>query len=434
MTDTQNLYQYFLKAEARVYTDTRKIDRNKPGLFFALSGDNFNGNHFAAAAIEQGCPYAVIDDPAYVNGPQTLLVSDCLKSLQALASHHRQQMKAEIIAITGSNGKTTTKELLYAVLTQAHHVVATQGNYNNHIGVPLTLLRIKQIHDYAIVELGTNSHGEIRFLSEMSDPDYGLITSIGKAHLEGLGSVEGVAKEKLSLFSYLIAKKAPVFHQESNPWIRSYFADRKYNDRIVFDINHGPNFSINIRELFPAIKATVNSEGKRYTIHSELFGQYNLLNIVAAVSIGCYFRVSMENCLKAINSLKLSNNRTEKLNWKGATIFLDAYNANPSSVKEAVTAFAKTELKHKWLILGDMYELGSEEIKEHQAIINLVTQSSWTQVVFIGEIYLQAKIPDSYLKFRDFADCYEWFQEISVLGAHILIKASRGMALERLLL
>lgn len=432
MIDTQRLYQYFQKSENRVYTDTRKIEQGKPGLFFALSGDHFNGNRFASQAIEKGCPYAIIDDPVYQNGDQTILVDDCLKSLQAVASYHRQHMGAKIIAITGSNGKTTTKEILHAVLRTTYQVVATQGNYNNHIGVPLTLLRIEPGHDYAIVEIGTNSHGEIRFLSELADPDYGLITSIGKAHLEGLGSIAGVAKEKLSLFDYLVEKDATVFHQSSNTWMQKYFEAKSYPERIVYDSNDGADYSISVKEQFPSISATISSQGKEYDLHSDLFGQHNLLNISAACCIGRHLHVPIEDCLHAVNSLRLSNNRTEKLEWKGGQIYLDAYNANPSSVKEVVTAFSDTDLDQKWLILGDMYELGPDEIEEHQGIVDLLTQSSWAKVVLVGELFGQANRPDSFLHFKDFSSCQEWFQLATVENAHILIKASRGMALERL--
>ena len=428
-----SLYKLFLDSGERVFTDTRKISPDDRGLFFALSGENFNGNRFASQALDIGCTYAVIDDPAYDLGERTILVDNCLESLQQLAAHHRKQMSTTIIAITGSNGKTTTKELLAAVMKTQYKVIATQGNYNNHIGVPLTLLSITSEHDYAIVEIGTNSPGEIGFLSEFVDPDYGLITSIGKAHLERLGSVAGVAEEKLSLFDNLRSKGATLFFQETNQWMIDYFHDKPYDNTIAYDARKGPGYSIDIEDQFPTISGIVQGKNMQVRLDSELFGQHNILNISAAICVASHFQIPLGSSVEAINTLRLTNNRTQRINWKEASIYLDAYNANPSSMTEVIRSFSESDVAGKWVILGDMFELGLNEIEEHQSIINLLQKSTWDEVILVGSLFAQTTMPSGFKHFEDFAACYAWFSSENIDHKHILIKASRGMALERLL-
>jgi len=425
-----DVYDLYLKAGGKIYTDTRKI-KNPGGLFFSLSGQNFNGNKFAATALELGCIAAVIDDAAYFNGEQYKLCPNSLTCLQDLARHHRSQLDIPIVAITGSNGKTTTKELTHAILSSQYNVSSTIGNLNNYIGVPLTLLGISPLHQLAVIELGTNHPGEIKFLSEMVMPTSGLISSIGKAHLEGLGNIEGVAKEKLSLFTYLKNNGGTIFLNTESPYLTKE-GILNYEHVIKYSSSSFQNSKLNITRLFPNIHASCEFERSTLTIRSKLYGEHNLLNIIAAMTIGRHYGITNEDMTDAVAMLNLQNNRTETINLQNAIIYLDAYNANPTSMSHTIKSFALSQSIDKWLILGDMYELGENEINEHQSIVELILGYQWQKIILVGEIFYQTQHSEHINYFKTFEECKSWFDKQQLTGQEILIKASRGMGLERL--
>jgi len=424
----RQLYDLFLKTGQRIVTDTRKI-QSDGGVFFALKGDNFNGNRFAKQAIDDGCQYAIIDDEEFKVNDQLLLVEDTLQTLQDLASYHRQQFSIPILAITGSNGKTTTKELVKACMSTKYKTLATIGNLNNHIGVPLTLLNLSDSHEFAIVELGTNNPGEIASLAHMTAPTHALVTSIGKAHLEGLGSIDGVAKEKLSLFDVTRESGGTVFANMSSNYIREYVGTHPELEVIRYDEKGGGSFQIDVQSYFPTLVGTI-TDG--ITLNSSLFGEHNLLNMAAALTVAESFDVEFDKSVTAINQLSLNNNRTQTINKENTTIYLDAYNANPTSVKAAIKAFAHSKHQHKWLILGDMFELGEHEIQEHQTIVDVVSSFKWEQVVFVGKLFGQTNLQHGQLHVDSTDEARRWLSEQQFEKQEILIKASRSMALETL--
>lgn len=427
----EELYNVLSECAFQVMTDTRKID--KPGaLFFALSGDQFNGNLFAEQAISKGCSYAVIDDVSLQKDDKYIVVDNVLSTMQELANYHRRRFDIPIIAITGSNGKTTTKELLNAMLSTQHKVLATQGNFNNHIGVPLTLLALRKEHTIGIVELGTNHPGEIRALAEIAEPTAALISSIGKAHLEGLGSLDGVAKEKLSLFDYTRENGGQLFANLESTYIAKYIEEHQVAS-VTYRTVESDSFSIKLEEVFPRIKGEVLFGDKKCTLNSSLFGGHNLLNISAALTVSKHYQLDLSECIMAINQLQLSNNRTETIQINDCTFYLDAYNANPSSMREAIQAFTSHNLTQKWLILGDMFELGKDEIAEHQDIVGFVQSEDWAKIVLVGQLFSQTNCPDSILQFSSFEELKDWFDRQDTSSKEILIKGSRGMGLERLI-
>ncbi len=427
----EQIYNLFLDCNCQIETDSRKI--NTPGsLFFALSGEHFNGNAFAEDAINKGCNYAIVDDETAAKGEQFILVDNVLTTLQHLATYHRRHFTIPVIGITGSNGKTTTKELLSAILSVKYDVLATPGNFNNHIGVPLTLLALREHHTIAIVEMGTNSPGEIRALAEITEPTAALISSIGKAHLEGLGSVDGVAIEKLSLFDYVKENEGLLFANLESPYIGSYL-DKHNPKSIRYTAEASTSFELKMDTVFPKLKGRVLSENKDYQLDSTLFGRHNLLNISAALTIAKYYDVAMSDAVEALNSLMLHNNRTETKIIKDCIYYLDAYNANPSSMAEAIRAFTSKEMTNKWLILGDMFELGEQEIQEHQELVELVQAKDWGKVVLVGSLFHKTNTNESILQFAEFEEMKAWFEQQDTTGKEILIKGSRGMQLERLI-
>jgi UDP-N-acetylmuramoyl-tripeptide--D-alanyl-D-alanine ligase len=412
--EIQELYQLYKKTFL-VDTDTRNI---RPGsLFFALKGDNFNGNEFAEQALEKGARYCVIDEEAHMIDSKTILVNDVLHTLQALATFHRNQLGIPIVSLTGSNGKTTTKELIHAVLKTEFNAEATSGNLNNHIGVPLTLLSFTPNTEIGIVEMGANHQKEIEFLSNISLPDYGYITNFGKAHLEGFGGVEGVIKGKSELYVHLKTHSKTVF---VNPEDAKQMELTKGMNRILFEKN------IEVHSTNPFIQLEYNGQ----MISTELMGAYNVPNIIAAMTIGKHFGIRDANIQKALQGYASSNNRSEFITTKNNQILLDAYNANPSSVSLALDNFEKTDHPNKVVILGDMFELGSEAAQEHQAMVDLAESKNFQRSIFVGENYNQTKAIETY---KDFESLKFSLETNPIHNAYILIKGSRGMALERLL-
>lgn len=425
MTTIANLHSLFLNC-ANVSTDTRKIEKNC--LFVALKGENFDANTFTKEAIEKGAKYVVIDNPNYFIDERTLLVEDSLTTLQELAKYHRTYLGLPIIALTGSNGKTTTKELIHAVLSKKYNTLATIGNLNNHIGVPLTLLRFTKETEIGIVEMGANHQKEIEFLCQIAKPDYGYITNFGKAHLEGFGGVEGVIKGKSEMYDYLKNNNKIVFVNLDDAIQKEKSASIK---QYSFSLNE-PTADVKISniEANPMVKITFNNQ----MIQSHLIGIYNANNINAAITIGRYFNVSDELIKEAIEHYIPENNRSQLIQKNSNEIILDAYNANPSSMSAAITNFIQLEKNNKIAILGDMFELGEESLTEHKKIIQLLENESSIITYFIGKDFYANRIDNTHNKFFENFDSFADYIKSNIPSSSLLlIKGSRGMALERIL-
>lgn len=418
------LHQLFLQCKS-ITTDTRKITEDS--LFFALKGDNFDANTFTEEALQKGAKYVVIDNIKYHIDDRTILVDNTLKTLQDLAQFHRNYLKLPIISLTGSNGKTTTKELIHAVLSQKFNVKATIGNLNNHIGVPLTLLSFDETTEIGIVEMGANHQKEIEFLCQIAQPDYGYITNFGKAHLEGFGGIEGVIKGKSEMYDYLKNNNKTAFinlddpiQVEKSKTINSYtFSTSDKNA----DINFGKS------NANPYVAVEYNN----ITITSHLIGIYNSTNIKAAITIGHYFNVSDELIKTAINNYNPTNNRSQ-LSQKGSNrLILDAYNANPSSMTLALQNFIQIPESNKIAFLGDMFELGEESTFEHKNIVELLKKQTQIEFYFIGLEFNKVKFEQSNFHFfATFEEAKSVISEKKFKNNYILIKGSRGMALERI--
>lgn len=424
----KDIYNYFQKS-AQVITDTRKIVEG--AMFFALKGEKFNGNKYAAEALEKGAAYAVIDEKEFYLNDRTILVDDALKTLQQLATFHRKKLGIPILAITGSNGKTTTKELIAAVLSTKYNISFTQGNLNNHIGVPLTLLSMNENTELGIVEMGANHPGEIGILSEIADPDYGIITNIGRAHLEGFGSFEAIKKTKSELFDYLNRKKeGTVFYNIDNPILTEITQDIK--NKVSFgtsgaDLNgepvHSPPF-IHVKVKFP--------KGILY-LNSKLTGNYNFENIMAAACIGQYFEVDPLKIQKAVKNYSPQNNRSQLIEKNGVKIIMDAYNANPTSMQASIKSFGDAFPNPKFVILGDMLELGDDAQSEHSAILKQIKKHSFSEVFLVGPLFTESAKNSSFNTFISSEELCQHLTKNPVKEGAILIKGSRAIQLEKVL-
>lgn len=413
----EDLYALFSR-NYLVDTDSRKIRKNS--IFFALKGENFNGNKFASKAINEGASYAVIDEDEYQTNQNIILVNNVLETLQKLANFHRKQLNTPIISLTGSNGKTTSKELINVVLSKKYKTTATSGNLNNHIGVPLTLLSMTPKTEIGIVEMGANHLNEIAFLCKIATPNYGYITNFGKAHLEGFGSIEGVIKAKSELYDFLRTTNGKVFLNT--------------DDTKQVEMAKGiENISFNKKNI-PLIEANpfVKVKFKNTVIESKLIGLYNYYNIAVAIAIGNYFKVEINDIKNAIENYNPTNNRSQIIFRGTNKIILDAYNANPSSMKAALENFSQLKDTNKIVFLGDMFELGNASLVEHQKIAELATSFNFNEVFLIGKAFSTTKVKNAFT--------FESFQSFEMLTKHkrfknatILIKGSRGMALERIL-
>ena len=420
----EQLYRLFLQHPS-VQTDTRQLKQGD--FFFALKGPNFNANAFALKALQQGAAYAVIDEDINSEDERLIKTTDVLTTLQQLAKHHRQQFTIPFIAITGSNGKTTTKELVSAVLSSQYITYTTKGNLNNHIGVPLTLLSIKKDAQIAVIEMGANHQKEIESYCSYTLPTHGIITNCGKAHLEGFGGVEGVRKGKGELFDFLSAHEGTAFIYEAYDYlhsmskgIKNIFSYGTTNANIIGAIKNS--------EPFLAVDIT---EGAKISIQTNLVGDYNLPNVLCAVAVGKYFHVTDENIQSAIENYFPSNSRSQMIEKGSNHIILDAYNANPSSMKVAIENFAKLHAAHKVLLLGGMAELGETSMAEHEAIIQLIQQYPWDKVVLVGGDFAYIKHP--YIYFAQSAAAKEWFIQQNFKHTYFLIKGSRSMQMEKIL-
>ena len=415
-----NLY----KQSFKVSTDTRKIEPKS--IFFALKGENFNGNKFAGEALQQGAMYAIIDEVEFKTNDNIILVENVLETLQELATYHRNFLKIPIIALTGSNGKTTTKELINAVLGKKYRTTATIGNLNNHIGVPLTILSMTPQTEIGIVEMGANHLKEIEALSNIAQPDYGYITNFGKAHLEGFGSLEGVVKGKTELYQHLKQHHKTVF-------VNANDAKQVAQTVGIQQVTFGSKNSDYVIEYIGA-DPFVHLKFNNTNIESKLIGDYNFNNISVAIAMGTYFKVSDAHLKEAIENYIPSNNRSQMIEKGSNKIILDAYNANPSSMHVALENFSTLTYKNKIAILGDMFELGPEAEKEHQIIADLAIDSTIETIFLLGEIFFKIQTESTKVKkFRNFDDFQNHFSTLKIGDATLLIKASRGMALERIL-
>ena len=423
--DINHIHSLFLKCNS-ISTDTRKIEANS--FFVAIKGDRFDANTFAKEALEKGALYVIIDNPKYFIDERTLVVEDSLTALQELAKFHRTYLNLPIIAITGSNGKTTTKELIQVVLSKKYHTKATIGNLNNHIGVPLTLLSFTKQTEIGIVEMGANHQKEIEFLCSIAQPDFGYITNFGKAHLEGFGGLEGVIKGKSEMYEYLISNEKLIFVNFDD----AIQVEKTKNAKThTFGFNKS-DAAVNISEIKanPFVSITYKNE----VIASNLIGLYNANNISAAITIGTYFGVPLPKIKEAIEGYVPENNRSQLIKKNSNEIILDAYNANPSSMAVAIANFLQLEKPLKVAILGDMFELGEDSLEEHKGIRNLLSNESQVTTFFIGNDFYQNKIEKENLHFYETFDSFLVdFKKLQLENYTILIKGSRGMAMERIL-
>lgn len=421
-----NQLYHLLKKCTGVCTDTRKITQNC--MFFALKGDNFNGNKFAKTALQLGAKFAIVDEVIEPENSSIIKVDDALSCLQQLATFHRKKINTVIIALTGSNGKTTTKELINAVLSTQHETIATKGNLNNHIGVPLTLLDINKNTEIAIIEMGANHQKEIEFLCNITQPDFGLITNYGKAHLEGFGGVEGVIKGKTEMFKYLKTNDKTIFYNSDD--LIQVEKIGAYSSKFSFGTKNNGSIQLELIEDNPSLVIAYRDT----KLKTQLTGAYNFNNIAYAILIGEYFKITLENIKIGVENYSPNNNRSQILPTKKNKIILDAYNANPTSMSLAIESFEKIDRTNKIAILGDMFELGEAAHEEHQNIVKLIENSGLTRVFLIGKHFFACENSKKHIiKFETFEEAYNHIKELDIKNANILIKASRGMALERLI-
>lgn len=419
----EDIYKIFQQFPS-IQTDSRKL--RKGDLFFALKGHSFNGNHFAKQAFDAGAAYVIADEPLSVSHEKIIMVEDVLQCLQQLARFHREQFKIPFIAITGSNGKTTTKELLHEVLSSAYTTYTTKGNLNNHIGVPLTILNVQANAEMAVIEMGANHLKEIEGYCEYARPTHGLITNVGKAHLEGFGGFENVKKAKGELFDYLNIHNGLAFANSDDTAVAELAGKVK---NVVYYGTNTENGNAHIFKNDPFLEVKIDDW--QVVIKTQLVGSYNLPNILAAICIGKYFKVNPGKIKNAIENYSPSNSRSQLLHKDTNLIILDAYNANPGSMKAAIENFAAMKGDKKILLLGSMMELGNESEKEHAAIVSLINQYQWHAVVLVGSDF--HKINHPYINYDDALQVKDWLQKEAFTNARILIKGSRSMQMEKVL-
>jgi UDP-N-acetylmuramoyl-tripeptide--D-alanyl-D-alanine ligase len=420
----ESLYSIY-KQYPSVQTDTRKLKAGD--LYFALKGPNFNGNTFAQQALATGAAYAIIDEAAYQINDRTILVDDVLDTLQQLAKYHRQQFDIPFIAITGSNGKTTTKELIHAVLSSTYITYTTEGNLNNHIGVPLTLLKIKSDAQMAVIEMGANHQQEIASYCRIALPTHGLITNCGKAHLEGFGGVEGVRKGKGELFDFLRANQGAAFVM----WDYDYLQEMSKGIASVYKYGTQEGDVVGTVVASDPFLEVAFTKGFEGNITTQLVGGYNLPNVLAAAAIGKQFGVADEKIKTSLEAYTPTNSRSQLVKKGTNQVIVDAYNANPSSMKLAIENFAKTKEDNKILVLGAMAELGPESLQEHQQIISEIEKHQWKNVLLVGGDFL--KTEHNFLSFTTAEEAGQWLQEQQINHAYLLVKGSRSTGMEKAL-
>ncbi len=421
----EQLYTIY-KQFPSVQTDSRKLKQGD--IFFALKGPSFNGNAFAQKALAAGAAYAVIDEKEFETGHNTILVSDVLTTLQQLAKYHRQQFNIPFIAITGSNGKTTTKELVYVVLSSEYKTYTTQGNLNNHIGIPLTILSVRPDAELAVIEMGANHQKEIEGYCIYTLPTHGIITNAGKAHLEGFGGIEGVRKGKGELFDYLRTHNGTAFIMWDYEYLQTM--SKGIKEVIRYGTKEG-DLTGNVLQREPFLEVSIEKGASINEIRTQLVGDYNLPNILVAVTVGKYFKVPDEKIKNAIEAYSPSNSRSQLLRKGDNEIILDAYNANPSSMKAAIENFAHMHYASKVLMLGAMAELGAESLEEHKNIIELIKKHPWKEVVLVGGDF--CKIEHPFISFTNSSEAAYWLKEKNFHNTALLIKGSRSMQMEKTL-
>lgn len=425
MQKIKELYKYFLLSDG-VVTDSRKDVNNK--IFFALTGDNFNGNKFASDALRKGAKLCVIDDKSLTIDDGYFVVPNVLNALQELAKYHRKKSPANVFAITGTNGKTTTKELISCILREHTNIISTVGNLNNHIGVPLTLLEIADDTKIAVVEMGANHIGEIQKLCEIAQPDVGLITNIGKAHLEGFGSFDGVISAKNELYEYLRENNGVAIVNSDDLLLKDL-------SKNINQFNYGTKDAYVVGEIIvskPSLKIKWTYSKKTNEFTSQLYGKYNFDNLLAAIATCLFFKVPEEQINKAIANYIPQNNRSQKITTEFNNIIMDAYNANPTSMNEAIGSFFEHDFKDSWFILGDMFELGDYSMNEHQLVVDNLVQEGASNVILIGKDFSRTH-SNSYMKFRTTDEAFSHLKTNKIKKGNILVKGSRGMKLEKLL-
>ena len=419
-----DLYDLFIH-NPQITTDSRNCP--KGSIFFALKGDKFDGNQYAGKALASGCVYAVIDNPDYYIGERTILVDNVLKTLQQLAHHHRKVLGLPIIGITGTNGKTTTKELLAAVLSTKFNLLYTEGNFNNHIGVPLTLLRLTHDHEMAVIEMGASHPGDIKELVDIVHPNYGIITNVGRAHLEGFGSFEGVIRTKGELYDYIRRSKGKIFIKKENEYLQSI---AKGIEQITYGNGDDAFASGQVVSCDPFLVFNWKQQGKLHTVETHMIGSYNLDNVLAAVAVGRFFKIPAERISRAIAAYEPTNNRSQFKKTDNNELIIDAYNANPSSMKVALDNFITMPVQPKAIILGDMRELGPTSSELHAEVVEQIKKGQFDKVFLCGEHF--SKVGKEFSPFATTEAMTEELRRQPLKGYHILIKGSHSMGLEKL--
>lgn len=419
-----DLYDLFIH-NPQITTDSRNCP--KGSIFFALKGDKFDGNQYAGKALASGCVYAVIDNPDYYIGERTILVDNVLKTLQQLAHHHRKVLGLPIIGITGTNGKTTTKELLAAVLSTKFNLLYTEGNFNNHIGVPLTLLRLTHDHEMAVIEMGASHPGDIKELVDIVHPNYGIITNVGRAHLEGFGSFEGVSRTKGELYDYIRRSKGKIFIKKENEYLQSI---AKGIEQITYGNGDDAFASGQVVSCDPFLVFNWKQQGKLHTVETHIIGSYNLDNVLAAVAVGRFFKIPAERISRAIAAYEPTNNRSQFKKTDNNELIIDAYNANPSSMKVALDNFITMPVQPKAIILGDMRELGPTSDELHAEVVAQIKKGQFDKVFLCGEHF--SKVGKEFSPFATTEAMVEELRKQPLKGYHILIKGSHSMGLEKL--
>lgn len=428
MTDIETLYHCFVQSRG-VTTDTRRCEEGM--MFFALRGENFDGNTYAAKALEQGCAYAVVDNVDFANpsDSRVIYVENSLKALQQLARHHRRQLGLPIVGITGTNGKTTTKELVATVLAKKYHILYTQGNLNNHIGVPLTLLGLTAEHEMAIVEMGANHPGDIKELVEIAEPDYGLITNVGLAHLQGFGSLEGVIRTKGELYDYLrTTEKKTIFLNADNEHLKGIAGGL---NAVTYSQATGTEVQGQLVACDPYLRFQwQKSGGEWHEVATQLIGSYNIDNALCAAAVGCYFGVDEADVSEALASYTPQNNRSQLTKTEYNMLVVDAYNANPTSMRAALDNFARMAVPRKMAILGDMKELGEATATAHQEVVDHLEACGFDEVWLVGEAFAQTN--HAQRTFTNVEEVKAALDEAMPEGCYILIKGSNSMKLASL--
>lgn len=419
-----DLYDLFIH-NPQITTDSRNCP--KGSIFFALKGDKFDGNQYAGKALASGCVYAVIDNPDYYIGERTILVDNVLKTLQQLAHHHRKVLGLPIIGITGTNGKITTKELLAAVLSTKFNLLYTEGNFNNHIGVPLTLLRLTHDHEMAVIEMGASHPGDIKELVDIVHPNYGIITNVGRAHLEGFGSFEGVIRTKGELYDYIRRSKGKIFIKKENEYLQSI---AKGIEQITYGNGDDAFASGQVVSCDPFLVFNWKQQGKLHTVETHMIGSYNLDNVLAAVAVGRFFKIPAERISRAIAAYEPTNNRSQFKKTENNELIIDAYNANPSSMKVALDNFITMPVQPKAIILGDMRELGPTSDELHAEVVEQIKKGQFDKVFLCGEHF--SKVGKEFSPFATTEAMVEELRKQPLKGYHILIKGSHSMGLEKL--